>query len=60
MTQASFFYNDNVYVFISFMMSVYFVLVLFSLTVMLVGQEGLGPRHLIVLHQDLTGILISN
>lgn len=55
---VSFFYIANVYVFISFMMGVYFVLFFSYYNV--VGQEGLGPRHPIVLLQDLTGKLISN
>lgn len=59
MAPVSFLYNVNVYVFSSFMMDVYFVLVFFALNHNVVGQEGLDPRHLIILLQDLTGKLIS-
>lgn len=54
MTQASFFYSANVYAFISVMMGVCFVL-FFSSYHNVVGQEGLGPRHLVKLLQDLAG-----
>lgn len=58
MAQLSFFYNANVYVFSSFMMDVNFFCFLCSYY-NVVGQEGLDPRHLIFLLQDLTGKLIS-